>query len=136
MKIECREMTPEDRKTALDWIAEYYGKSFPEDFLPESGLVCMMDDQEACMIPIYLEQSSSVMVLGHCILNQSMHRRVLAAAVRFCILESKRYAAMHHKKYIISLFGRNSINRIADDYGFVTADVAEEKFYFTGVKNG
>lgn len=130
--IVCREMQSEDISTLIKWIAEYYGGSFPADFFPKTGCVASIDNVDACIIPVYLEQTSSVAVLGHCIVNADLPKRQIAKAVKACIDECTQIAKRHNRKYAVAIFGRNSINRIADRCGFMTTDSIEEKYIYIG----
>ena len=130
--ITCREMRGVDKKTALEWFELHYGGKFPEDFLPETGVVCEVDGVPAVMFFVYFEESSSVAVLGHCVFHPEKRGRDVVKALEFGLEFVKGYARGKGKKYVVSIFGRNSINRIADRCGFVDADKIEEKFYCLG----
>jgi hypothetical protein len=134
MCISSRIMAAGDWTLPLQWLKEYYGRDFPRTFFPETGIITSMGEQPACVIPVYLENTANVAVLGHCMFNNSMPKRLLAAAARQCIDSAKNFAVKHQKKYVISIFGRNSINRIADKCGFLSADIVEEKIYIAGGK--
>lgn len=132
--IRCREMTEFDIAIALMWMKKHYLRPFPADFFPKTGVVALISEEEACIIPIYLEGTSTVAVLGHCIINEDLPKRKVWLAVKECIEYSKDFCRMAGKKYVVSIFGRNSINRIADRCGFAAGDKVEEKFYYLGGK--
>lgn len=129
----CREMTEEDVNTALGWLSAHLKKQgFPRDFLPETGVCVSVDGKLACLIPVYFEHSSKVAVLGHCLVNGETNKKQACFAIKKCMEYAVEYASARGKKYIVSIFGRNSINKIADNCGFITADTIEEKFFFCG----
>lgn len=130
--IECRTCLAADWASAAGWMMNHYSKPFPQDFLPETGIIALVNGIRACVIPVYLENSSTVAVLGHCMINEKLVKRQIVQAVEACMRAAVSFAATQKKKYVIALFGRNSINRLADKCGFVTADRIEEKFYYIG----
>ncbi|MBQ9088661.1 MAG: hypothetical protein IJY46_07765 [Lentisphaeria bacterium] len=131
----CREMTAADRERAAQLLADHYKcEKFPLDFLPITGVVVEYSGMIVCVIPVYLESSSKVAVLGHFIANDHIDRRLLRNAAALAIRETKSFARRAGKVYVMSVFGRHSINRIADRLGFVTADQIEEKFCYIGGK--
>lgn len=130
--IRCRKMKLSDKAVLLEWFKSYYREEFPGDFLPETGIVAEISGEAAVMIPVYFEGSSSVAVLGHCIFCPGVRGKLVVKAVKAAIEFSKLYVSEKGKKYVVSIFGRNSINRIADRCGFVDADKIEEKFYYLG----
>lgn len=132
--IVCREMTQEDWKTALQWMSDHYQMPFPADFFPQTGVIAAVDGIDAVVIPVYLEQSSAVAVLGHCVFNTKLCRKTLRIAAQSCIGACIEFAEAKGKKYAVSIFGRRSVNRIADRCGFITADTIEEKFFNIGGK--
>ena len=126
-------MLPEDKTLAIRWLAEHYrSDAFPEDFLPYTGVAVLCGDTVAAVIPVYLEQSSSVAVLGHCMINEKIKKRIIVQCLQQLIEFAKIYAKNNGKKYIVGIFGRRSINRIADKCSFVNADTIEEKYYYIG----
>ena len=132
-KMTVQLATPADRQTAADMLSSHHtgvpGK-FPADFLPETGIVVRDHSGMVCVIPVYLEQSSSVAVLGHFIADSKVPRKKLREAAFLAIEGAKRFAKSAGKKHLISLFGRNSINRIADGCGFQNADSVQEKIIY------
>lgn len=125
-------MTAFDRLQAAKMLSQLLPAEFPADFLPATGVMAEFDNKPICFLPIYLEQSSKVAVLGQFIADKNADRRLLAKAVRFLIAQAKVFAKEHKKKYLVSIFGCNSINRIADKMGFIPGDVAEEKIFYLG----
>lgn len=130
--IKCREMTPSDKVFALGLMKNHYGSEFPGDFFPDTGAVCLIDDVIACVILIYFEESSATSVLGHCVINKDFPKRQLCSAVTECIRFGIDICRKNGRKYVVGIFGRNSINRLADKIGFSTADKIEEKYLYIG----
>lgn len=132
-KMHPELITPADRQYAADMLSIHYtgvaGK-FPADFLPDTGIKVRENDQIICIIPIYLEQSSTVAVLGHFIANDQADRKQLRQAAVIAIEAAKRFAKAAGKKHLITLFGRRSINAIADECGFQNADPVQEKIIY------
>ena len=134
-KIQVRITNASDRQFAADMLSVHYtGQKgmFPADFLPETGIAATLRGETLCIIPVYLEQSSTVAVLGHFIANDHANRKQLRLAAIAAIEAAKRFAKVAGKKYIVSIFGRRSINRIADNLGFNDADHIEEKICYIG----
>ena len=129
-ELHACQMTKYDRQAAAELFSKILPGPFPADFLPETGIVVRQNGIALCYIPVYLEQTSSVAVLGHFIADPHADRKLLARAVRLAINQARNFAREHHKKYLVSIFGRNSINRIADKMGFISGDVAEEKICY------
>ena len=134
-EIQVRLIDATDRQFAADMLScHYVGQPgmFPADFLPETGIAATLHGETLCIIPVYLEQSSTVAVLGHFIADDQVNRKQLRAAAIAAIEAAKRFAKAAGKKYIVSIFGRRSINRIADGLGFKNADHIEEKICYIG----
>lgn len=129
-RLIVRDMEPDDRYAAAAMLGKAAKTGFfPADFFPDTGIVVEQNNTIICMIPVYLESSSKVAVLGHFIANCDVDRKIVAEAARIAIEAAVALAKKHERKYIISIFGRNSINRIADKCGFTTAEIIEEKIY-------
>lgn len=126
-------MNDRDRKIAADLLSRHYtgcAGFFPADFLPVTGIKVVEKDKNICFLPVYLEQSSATAVLGHFIADAAANRRKLRQAAILAIQAGKELAEKSGKKYLISVFGRRSINRIADGCGFADADKIEEKIFY------
>lgn len=129
-RLIVRDMTPDDRNTAATMLGQVAKTGFfPADFFPCTGVVVEQNGTMICIIPVYLESSSKAAVLGHFIANPDVNRKIVAEAARIAIEAAVAFAKKHERTYIISIFGRNSINRIADKCGFDTAEIIEEKIY-------
>ena len=125
-----RDMEIHDRTTAAAMLARAVkANAFPEDFLPETGVVVEHCGRVICIIPVYMEATSNVAVLGHFIADVSANRKLVAKAAKLAIEAAAAWAKKQGRKYVISIFGRNSINRIADKLGFITTEIIEEKIY-------
>ena len=130
--MHIEHMTARDRKIAADILSSHYAGAaglFPADFLPETGIKVVANGSTVCIIPVYLEQSSATAVLGHFIAAPDADKKMLRNAAVSAIDAAKDFARKHGKKYLLSVFGRRSINRIADACGFVDADKIEEKIF-------
>lgn len=125
-------MNEDDWKTIHEWMLYHYGRQFPADFFPKTGVAAYVNGIPGCIIPVYLESTSSVAVLGHCAVNEGLEKKVILSAVEKCIRGCVEFSRKNGKKYAVTIFGRNSINRIADKCGFFTADTIEEKFCLIG----
>lgn len=133
--MEAKVLTPSDRQMAADMLSTHYTGSagkFPVDFLPETGVAVVDDGKTVCVIPVYLESTSSVAVLGHFIAAGGVSPKKLHRAAALAIEAAKRFARAAGKKYVVAIFGRRSINKIADTMGFTTTDHFEEKFCYIG----
>ena len=131
----CREMTAADRERAAQLLTDHYNcGTFPADFLPITGVVVEHSGSVVCIIPVYMEESSKVAVLGHFIASDNCDRHLVLTAAKSAIQEAKLLARRAGKNYVVSIFGRRSINKVADRLGFVTADQIEEKFCYIGGK--
>jgi hypothetical protein len=129
-RLIVRDMEPDDRNTAATMLGEVAKTGFfPAEFFPDTGVVVEQNGTIICIIPLYLESSSKAAVLGHFIANPAVDRKIVAEAARIAIEAAVALAQKHERKYIISIFGRNSINRIADKCGFDTSEIIEEKIY-------
>ena len=134
-EIQVRITNASDRQHAADMLSLHYTGQpgmFPADFLPETGIAATLHGKTLCIIPVYLEQSSTVAVLGHFIADDQVNRKRLRLAAIKAIEAAKRFAKAAGKKHLVSIFGRRSINRIADGLGFKNADRIEEKICYIG----
>ena len=127
MKVECREMTPEDRKTALEWLSRIGGNPFPEDFIPDTGVVGSIGSL-ACVIPVYFEYSSKVAVLGFCMIDPDLIPKLKHKAAETTMQYAIEYIKSKNRRHIISIFGNRSINRMAERIGMIHTENIEEKY--------
>ena len=124
-----RKMTQEDVRQALAWMGERYGRPFPADFFPLTGIAAEGENGRLLVvIPVYFEENSAVAVAGHCMANPANTPRESCAAVEAAMRGTVRYAMERDRKYLVTIYGNRGVNRIADKMGFVRADVVEEKF--------
>lgn len=124
-----REMTQEDLLQATGWLEARTGGAMPVEFFPQTGIAAhSADGRLLAVIPVYFEQTGTVAVAGHCMANPANTPRESRAAVEAAIRGSARYAAERGRKYLVTIYGKRSVNRIADRLGFIRADTVEEKF--------
>ena len=114
---------------AASWLENYYGVgSFPEDFFPTTGIcVCDNEGNPFFIMPVYLEQSSSVAVAGHCVFNPGNTPKVNHKATELAIDNLVRFAQEHKKKFIITMWGRKSISRMAEKKGYLNTDIVQQQ---------
>lgn len=131
MNIVCREMSALDKSMAVQWLGEKISLPFPSDFFPATGVAACHGNVPVCVIPIYLEATSAVAVLGHCVGNPAMTAKMKREAIQEAVKFAVEYARSYSKKHIISIFGARSINRIIDqmNIGFWNADKNVETKY-------
>lgn len=127
--LTSRNMTPGDRIMAAGFLGRHYGGVFPVDFLPVNGVVVLNDEVPAVIIPIYMEASGTVAVPGHAIFNNDISPKILHQALGIALSKVIDFCRAEGRKYIISLYGRKSVNRAAGKLGFTDVDVAQEMFY-------
>ena len=128
-RLASREMTAFDRNRAADTLGAVVGKLFPADVFPETGIVVEQDGIPVCYLPVYLEQSSKVAVLGHFVGVPGIDKFLLHRAAEMALSSAVKFAQKSGRPYIISIFAHPAVNRIADRNGFRTAEVIEEKLY-------
>lgn len=126
-QLSARDMNANDRAAAAEMLSNFAGGIFPADFLPATGVVAEHFGKAVCYLPIYLESSSSVAVLGHFISVPGGNKFLLDEAAELAINSAKLFAKRHGKRFVLSVFGCRSVNRIADRLGFVTTENIEEK---------
>jgi hypothetical protein len=127
--FEFREMTVIDRETARRWLSILVGNPFPTDFFPATGAACCIDGHLACVIPVYIELTTNVAVLGHCMINPDLPATVKHQAADGNIRYAIEYVRKLGKRHILTMFGNRAVNRIADRIGLVTADRDIEQKY-------
>ena len=124
-----RDMADSDRAKAAEILGDLAGGTFPADFLPVTGVAVEHFGKAVCYLPIYLESTSSVAVLGHFISVPGADKFLLDKAAELAINSAKIFAKKHGKRFALSVFGCRSVNRIADRLGFVTTENIEEKIF-------
>lgn len=128
MRIEFYE-NGEFFPNAIEFLNKHYKEGFSVDFFPKTGLVIMEDNIPVLIMPIYFENTSSVIVAGHCIFNDICALKVKHKAFHLIPNALKTVAKSFGKKYILTLWGRNSLSNIASKYGFLNTDIVQEQIY-------
>jgi len=132
--IELREMTEHDRGKLAGWlslIARKHGADgpFPAAILPWSGLAAVDETGKTLAVAaLYLERSSTVAVFGFCVADPEagMSRRS-GEAVKRLIDAMPAYAKENGAEFLLSVFGRRSLNRLLDKAGFFVGENCETK---------
>ena len=125
--MNVRELTPEDAITAVAWMTQRYKNPFPKDFFPSCGAAVFDDIRLLAVIPMYFDQTSPVAVAGHCMTSPDNSPRESYKAILLAMNFCQHLARRKNKKYLVTLYGKRSINRIADQLGFLDADCVQEK---------
>lgn len=134
MGIFTEEMTEEDRRELVGWmtqIARKHGADgvFPEAMLPRTGLTAKDESGKTLAVAtLYLEKSSTIAVCGFCVANPKNRFRESADAAKLLLSVMPLYARRCGAEYLMSVFGRKSLNRILDRSGFLPGETAETKF--------
>ena len=133
--IEIREMTEHDRGRLAEWlslIARSRGVNgpFPAAMLPWTGLAAIDETGATLAVAaLYLERSSSIAVFGFCAADPARSSsRQSGEAVRMLIDAMPAYAKENGGEFLMSVFGRRSLNRILDKAGFFPGETCETKF--------
>lgn len=127
--MKTREMTIDDLRCAIGWMRRRYGGEMPEEFFPKTGVAaCRNDGKLLVVIPVYFEETSSTAVAGHCMACPENSPRESRLAVESAMREVVRYAAARGRRFLVAIYGKRSVNRIADRIGFRNGDIVEEKF--------
>ena len=127
--IVCREMSISDREAAREWLSRIVGNPFPKDFFPDTGVVCYIHGVPACVIPVYVELTTNVAVLGHCMINPDLPAAAKHKAADANIRYALQYVRAMGKRHILTMFGNRAVNRIADRIGFAQADENVQQKY-------
>ena len=128
------EMNETDRTVMLKWmddIARKHGvdSGFPGAMLPVTGLAARDGNGRTLAVAtLYLEKSSTIAVCGFCVADPANRFRQSAAAVKLLLSTMPIYAKRCGAEYLMSVFGRRSLNRILDRSGFIPGETAETKF--------
>lgn len=102
---------------------------FPSAMLPKTGLAARDEKGNTLAVAtLYLEKSSTIAVCGFCVANPLNGVRQSADAVKLLLAAMPVYAKRCGAEYLMSVFGRKSLNRILDKSGFVPGETAETKF--------
>ena len=127
------EMDGIDRWMLAAWLNESIRRQgvnefFPGAILPATGMA-VRDEQGAtvAVAALYLERSSSIAVCGWCCADPCRCARDNAAAVKLLLASLPIYAKRQGAEYLMSVFGKRSLNRVLDSMGFVNGEAAETK---------
>lgn len=115
----------------MELIARKHGADgpFPSAMLPKTGLAARDENGNTLAVAtLYLEKSSSIAVCGFCVANPLNPFRISADAVKLLLAAMPIYAKRCGAEYLMSVFGKRSINRILDQSGFVPGETAQTKF--------
>ena len=115
-------------EAAGNLLSQHYSGKFPVDFFPQTGIAICEAEIPVLIMPVYLEQSSSVAVAGHCCYNEKFSSRKKHYATELAVAQLENFAKKYNKKYIISIWGRKSISNIAVKFGFSNTDVIQQQF--------
>ena len=132
---KIREMNEDDREKLAGWlslIARDHGVNapFPAAVLPWTGLAAVDETGKTLAVAaLYLERSSTVAVFGFCVADPEVGMsRQTGEAVKRLIAAMPAYAKANGAEFLMSVFGRRSLNRLLDRSGFVPGETAETKF--------
>ncbi len=132
--IYTDEMDGIDRWMLEAWmeaIAHKHGvkEPFPSAMLPRTGLAARDENGSTLAVAtLYLEKSSAVAVCGFCVADPLNRGAISAAAVKLLIAALPVYAKRRGAEFLMSVFGRKSLNKLLDNAGFVTGETAETKW--------
>lgn len=115
----------------MEQIARKHGVDgpFPSAMLPKTGLAARDENGNTLVVAtLYLEKSSAIAVCGFCVANPLNGFRQSADAVKLLLADMPIYAKRCGAEYLMSVFGRKSLNKILDQLGFVPGETAETKF--------
>lgn len=127
------EMTEEDRERLNYWMDEIARKNgtdgtFPGALLPKTGLAVRGDDGRVYAVgTLYLEKSSAISVFGFMCADPENTKRESADAVKLLITAMPIYAKRCGAEYLLSMFGRRSLNRLLDRAGYLFGEKSETK---------
>lgn len=129
------EMTEEDREKLNYWMDEIArgsgveGAFFPSALLPKTGLAVRNGEGRTLAVgTLYLEKSSTISVFGFCCADPENTKRESAEAVKLLISAMPVYAKRCGAEYLLSMFGRRSLNRLLDRSGYIFGEKSETKF--------
>jgi len=132
--MEIREMNEDDRGKLAGWLSVIAGKrgaegSFPAAVLPWTGLAAVDEAGKTLAVAaLYLERSSTVAVFGFCAADpEKRHSRHSGEAVKRLIAAMPAYAKANGAEFLLSVFGRRSLNRMLDKAGFLAGENCETK---------
>ena len=149
---------PDDLRTAARWIEEYYGSKFnvqrstfnggnaepmpraedrpdqgdvrwPDGFFPTTGVAVRRGGSPIVVIPVYLEATSRVAVAGHFTAAPGLPPRLLRLAALAAVRGCQDFARRNGRPFLIAIWGRRSISRIAARCGFRNADTVQEQIF-------
>ena len=127
------EMDGIDRWLLAAWLNERIRKQgvkefFPGAILPKTGMA-VRDDEGAtvAVAALYLERSSKIAVCGWCCADPCRPARENSDAVKLLLAAMPVYARQQGAEYLMSVFGKRSLNKILDRMGFINGEAAETK---------
>ena len=132
--IYTDEMDGIDRWMLEAWmeaIAHKHGvkEPFPAAMLPRTGLAARDENGNTLAVAtLYLEKSSSIAVCGFCVANPLAGFRITARAVKLLLAAMPIYARRCGAEYLMSVFGKKSLNRILDQAGFTPGETCQTKW--------
>lgn len=104
---------------------------FPAGWMPETGLVCLGDEDRLLAVAIlYLERSSAVAVSGWCVANPENGPAVSVHALNLLLGSLPGYAKSLGAKHLLTYYGNRGLNKILDDVGFSNGDSSVIQKYF------
>lgn len=127
------EMNGIDRWLLAAWLDANIRKCgvdepFPGAILPRTGLAVRDDDGSTVAVAaLYLEKSCGIAVCGWCCADPLGAARRNAEAVKLLLACLPVYARRCGAEYLMSVFGRKSLNKVLDKMGFINGEVAETK---------
>ena len=127
------EMDGIDRWLLAAWLDESIRKNgvtepFPDAILPKTGMAVRDGDNTTIAVAaLYLEKSSKIAVCGWCCADPCGPARRNAEAVKLLFAAMPAYARQQGAEYLMSVFGRRSLNKVLDNMGFINGEVAETK---------
>lgn len=126
---------PADLLLAARWLEDFYGQGkFPADFFPKTGVAVRRGGETLAVVPVYLEASSRVAVAGHFTAAPGLPPRLLRKAAQTAVRGCQEFARKRGRPYLVAIWGRRSISRIAEQCGFRNADTVQEQLFInTGV---
>ena len=104
---------------------------FPPGWMPETGLVCLGDeDKLLAVVILYQERSSAVAVSGWCVANPENSPAVSVHALNLLLGSLPGYAKSLGAKHLLTYFANRGLNNILDEVGFSNGDGTVVQKYF------
>ena len=102
---------------------------WPDGFFPKTGVAVRRGGETLVVIPVYLEATSRVAVAGHFTAAPGLPPRLLREAAQTAVRGCQVFARRHGRPFLIAIWGRRSISRIAAQCGFRNADTVQEQLF-------